>query len=415
MRLLNVSDFSFKEFWSPWTTPKYAILSHRWGDDEVSYKEWRKVSRTTGPGYEKIRNFCRTARGFGYEWVWVDTCCIDKRSSAELTEAINSMYAWYERASLCIVYLQDVGCKSHSEVKGALGYLGYSAWFTRGWTLQEILAPTNILFFSLEWTVLGRITAQELRSSDSLGSYSSIASLVASITGIDKYSLKDPKMMRRRSLAVKMSWAAKRQTSREEDMAYCLLGLFDVNMPLLYGEGANKAFMRLQLEIIKKSSDETIFAWRAPDHGTWYGLLAGSPRAFQHAGNISVIKDDDDENDANSVLGTHTNAVPRLPYSMTNRGLEFRARAWGHHRKHGTYYVRLECEERGDQYQWQSCMLVLRGTLDTELERVRDVYRKNTEDLGESNARQRHWDEVVRQLRLQDLGIFCFEVPQSGL
>lgn len=169
----------------------------------------------------------------------MDTCCIDKSSSAELSEAINSMYTLYKKSYLCIVYLDDVdGAWWDFELK-------YSRWFTRGWTLQELIAPRVLLFFDKHWKFI--------KTKDS------IATLLAEITGIDTKVLRtgDTKGI---SVAAKMSWAAKRTTTRPEDLAYSLMGIFDVNMPTIYGEG-DKAFIRLQEEIMKKSNDQSLFAW----------------------------------------------------------------------------------------------------------------------------------------------------------
>jgi hypothetical protein len=146
------------------------------------------------------------------------------------------MFRWYKNAQVCYVYLSDVTVETefHS-----------SRWFTRGWTLQELIAPSNITFYDKDWDDVG--TKQEL------GNY------ISDITGIDLGVLRgqDLELV---SAAKKMSWAALRQTTRTEDVAYCLLGIFDVNMPLLYGEG-KKAFIRLQEEIMKVSSDQSLFAW----------------------------------------------------------------------------------------------------------------------------------------------------------
>jgi hypothetical protein len=171
---------------------------------------------------------------------WIDSCCIDKSSSAELSEAINSMYKWYTNAQVCYVYLCDVD--AHEDVKSALRL---SQWFTRGWTLQEILAPRIVEFYDRNWIEIG--TKQSMSGS------------IAKITGIDSDHLF--RGIRKICIAQKMSWVARRKTTRAEDLAYCLMGLFNVNMPLLYGEGAQKAFIRLQTEIMATTIDESIFAW----------------------------------------------------------------------------------------------------------------------------------------------------------
>ncbi|PMD19234.1 HET-domain-containing protein, partial [Hyaloscypha hepaticicola] len=226
--------------------PCYAILSHTWGDGEASFQDWqdlRKASQKTG--FAKIKSACAQARDDGLRYIWVDTNCIDKSSSAELSEAINSMFAWYKNSWVCYVYLADV--KDPEDVAGNLDSLRKSRWFTRGWTLQELLAPTSIRFFTQDWKPI----SMESRH---------YSQLVSSITGIRLDVLSYPQNVMSCSNVEKMSWIAGRETTREEDVAYCLLGIFDINMPLLYGEG-RKAFARLQEEIIKQSTDHSLFAW----------------------------------------------------------------------------------------------------------------------------------------------------------
>jgi hypothetical protein len=220
-------------------------------------------------------------------WQWIDSCCIDKSSSAELSEAINSMFKWYENSQVCYTYLNDVPVGEDHERENSA--FRNSKWFTRGWTLQELLAPQTVVFFSHGWFEIGTRT--------------SLGPLISAITNIGENHLNKGSHIP--STAQKFSWASRRQTLRIEDTAYCLMGLFGVNMPLLYGEGG-KAFMRLQLEIIKVSDDDSIFAWvhESPrDYSTNLGLLAYSPSAFHQSGNIWS--------------GDRTS-----PYSMTNQGLE---------------------------------------------------------------------------------------------
>lgn len=190
-------------------------------------------------GYTKFIRACETACKFGFNRLWMDTCCIDKSNSSELSEAINSMYVWYKESALCIVYLDDV-------VKGKRGCeLARSKWFKRGWTLQELIAPEDVLFFDKDWTVLG--------------GKKDLALLITDITKVDTYVLQTGNMDGI-CVAKKMSWAAKRETTRVEDRAYSLMGIFGVNMPTIYGEG-EEAFIRLQEEIMKRTDDQSIFAW----------------------------------------------------------------------------------------------------------------------------------------------------------
>lgn len=201
-------------------------------------------------GYHKIKRCCEKALECRLQWAWVDTCCIDKTSSAELSESINSMFAWYADSKICFAYLEDV--PSGMSFSAVESQFVSSRWHTRGWTLQELLAPSKLLFFSRGWNLLGarnEFTPQLKR-----------------ITGIDEpYLLDEPSttrgsILRKASIAERMSWAAKRKTRKVEDMAYCLLGIFGVSMPLIYGEGG-AAYIRLQEEIIRHCFDPTILAW----------------------------------------------------------------------------------------------------------------------------------------------------------
>ncbi|GAW20295.1 hypothetical protein ANO14919_097960 [Xylariales sp. No.14919] len=266
--------------------PRYAILSHTWGKEEVTFQEIqtlsrRQWSRAVSPkvsaiqakkGFVKIRKAAALAAEHGYSHIWVDTCCIDKTSSAQLSEAINSMFRWYKQASICYAYMEDVKHGYHDK-KGGLFHLlcQHSRWFTRGWTLQELIAPEDVIFYGEDWGYLGsKAHDEDVRIS------------LAEITGIDVRVLEGIIQPSEVSIAVRMKWASQRKTTRLEDMAYCLMGLFDVNMPLLYGEGT-KAFIRLQEEILKGSNDHSIFAWEAPADDSdeaLSGLLAESPHHF---------------------------------------------------------------------------------------------------------------------------------------
>ncbi|KAF3032947.1 hypothetical protein E8E11_003593, partial [Didymella keratinophila] len=219
--------------------PPYAILSHTWGttDEDVSFADFSRGSQESKVGYSKILNCGIQAARDGMSYFWVDTCCINKESSAELSEAINSMYDWYGQADACYAFLIDVTNKQ---------LFCDSRWFERGWTLQELLALADLLFFDANWSPIGFKT--------------SLTATIARRTGISSAVLRDGSNLDAFSVAEKMSWAASRQTTRVEDEAYCLLGLFDINMPLIYGEGW-KAFVRLQQELLMKSDDASMFAY----------------------------------------------------------------------------------------------------------------------------------------------------------
>ncbi|KAI1128302.1 heterokaryon incompatibility protein-domain-containing protein [Nemania abortiva] len=285
MRLLTTDGLEFVEI-SEEYMERYAILSHTWGKEEVTFQDieslsrrhWsRAVSKSVSAiqakkGFVKIQKAADLAAEHGYGFIWVDTCCIDKTSSAELSEAINSMFQWYKNASICYAYMEDVKHGYHDRIGGLFHLLcQHSRWFTRGWTLQELIAPDDVMFYGEDWGYLGsKAHDEDVRLS------------LADITGIDVRVLEGIIQPSEISIASRMKWASQRKTTRLEDVAYCLMGLFDVNMPLLYGEGT-KAFIRLQEEILKSSDDHSIFIWRAPENastGALSGLLAESPRYF---------------------------------------------------------------------------------------------------------------------------------------
>ncbi|KAJ3548062.1 hypothetical protein NM208_g1198 [Fusarium decemcellulare] len=243
MRLLQVESREIVEFITD-HVPPYAILSHTWGEQEITMANWNsmeEVELRELRGYAKIQFSLDQATKDGLGWVWVDTCCIDKTSSAELSEAINSMFRWYQNATVCYAYLSDVSANDD-----LVQSMPKSYWFTRGWTLQELLAPRHVVLYSQEWQCLGTKYG--------------LVRLLSSITRIGEEYLSG-KDIQLASVAKRMSWASRRNTSRVEDIAYCLLGVFDINVPLIYGEGM-KAFQRLQGEILRTIPyDHTLYAW----------------------------------------------------------------------------------------------------------------------------------------------------------
>ncbi|KAI3550645.1 HET domain-containing protein [Colletotrichum filicis] len=272
MRLINTATLELQEFFDRAGTPPYAILSHTWEDGEVSFQEWsQRETRTGKKGFLKIESFCRLALRDGYTHAWVDTNCIDKRSSAELSEAINSMFVWYQDAAICYVYMADVSVSSRAmDYRDLDSQFLNSKWFTRGWTLQELIAPRRINFYTHDWTLIG--------------TKPSLFDVIHRATGIDIWCLLGKSPPSNYSIAKIMSWAARRVTTRLEDQAYCLLGLCDVHMPLLYGEGI-KAFLRLQQEIIRLSDDQSIFVSDMPSL-LMTAPLATSPSLFSKSTDI---------------------------------------------------------------------------------------------------------------------------------
>ncbi|TGO09912.1 hypothetical protein BTUL_0150g00170 [Botrytis tulipae] len=259
MRLLDTKDtenLRVQEF-SQRNIPSYAILSHRWEEEEVTFEDIKNGDFKQKKGFAKLEGCRRRAREDKYDWVWVDTCCIDKSSSAELSEAINSMYRWYQESAVCYAYLSDVK---------EIGSLSQSKWFTRGWTLQELIAPYHLMLFNMHW--------------HSLGTKSEHVVEIEHITGISEHVILGDTYPESCNVAQRMSWASERETTREEDMAYCLMGLFSIHMLPIYGEGSENAFLRLQQEILKRTPDQTLFLWTASHEPYNQGLLATSPSAF---------------------------------------------------------------------------------------------------------------------------------------
>ncbi|KAK3686337.1 hypothetical protein LTR37_019927 [Vermiconidia calcicola] len=327
MRLLHASNLVFKEFVGS-NIPKYIIISHRWSDEEVSHQDFLDgrrdflYGRCSGYGWVKIAKACQLAKKADIEWVWIDTCCIDKKSSAELTEAINSMFNWYQRSTECLVFLPDVepiegraglppSADGESKWELPVGFLPEalraSVWFTRAWTLQELLAPEQCAFFNSKFEFIG---TKRL-----------LATLISERTKIPELVLSNAHsrwghQIRSEPVAVRMHWASSREATRVEDLAYSLLGLFGVSMPLLYGEG-DRAFLRLQKELIGISDDETIFLsidTTIPHHNP-RSAIAANPLHFMnvpHYMNVPVLYRD-----------LYVNAIPRLHYEVTNKGIRF--------------------------------------------------------------------------------------------
>lgn len=369
MRLLNcrtmeLEEFFHKRLWS-WKEaaqkpadyiPNYYILSHCWGEDEISYKDFVKSQKRHGSGYTKIIGYAkgRKKHSAGYTkilrycqyaserhqvwqrtcdqydrpvpkdcYVWIDTICIRKDSSAELSDAINSMWKYYQNTIECHVYLADIHPSSDREPVGpaagpchddfceelsafATKKLAESRWFTRGWTLQELLAPEFVTFLYSDWTTMGhRCIGQSCKLPLKGLSSPGMTDGLERITSIERaYLTGSEYTMLKASVAKRMSWASIRRTTRKEDEAYCLLGVFDVNMPLLYGEGSN-AFRRLQEAIMSRSTDHSLFAYGGSE------LFASEA---SHFGSYAHVYKQET-----------TGGI--WPYTMTNLGVEFRMQA----------------------------------------------------------------------------------------
>ena len=281
MYLINVQSMQ-TEFFQNERDVVYAILSHRWQKDEVLFQDLQSGRAHEKAGYTKLKRFCEQAKTNKYTYVWCDTCCIDKSSSTELSESVNSMFRWYQNADICYAYLSDV-----TSTKAEASDFNDSEWFRRGWCLQELLAPSALQFYNRDWIMLG--TKEEL--SQRISEITRIHDEAIRRLSIDNYSI-----------AQRMCWATGRQTTRVEDIAYSLLGIFKVNMPLVYGEG-ERAFIRLQQEIIKQSNDQSILVHSSS--GPSQLLLATSPSDFRQSSHIVRSE--------KPLLGK--------PYTLTNVGL----------------------------------------------------------------------------------------------
>ncbi|KAH9912476.1 uncharacterized protein BXZ73DRAFT_56248, partial [Epithele typhae] len=211
----------------------------------------------------KVRHSCEVAKHHGISFIWIDTCCINKSNSSELSEEINSMYRWYSLAQVCYAYLYDV---DHAKTK-----FHDSEWFKRGWTLQELIAPPEVLFFDTDWKMIG--------------SRYDLSDEIRSITNIDRAVLRQERQISDVCVAQRMSWAASRKTTREEDMAYCLIGIFGVHLSPLYGE-RDHAFIRLQEAILAKIPDQSILAWGPNQYDKQ--LTLGRPSLRSPSPNVSV-------------------------------------------------------------------------------------------------------------------------------
>ncbi|KAI0644529.1 heterokaryon incompatibility protein-domain-containing protein [Trametes meyenii] len=357
MRLLNTRTGEFHWFNDP-RRVRYAILSHVWSvQGEQSFQDVqdarkalsrsrrRRGARTSadqagaeGAGSAlqhsqtvessqlsllslKVRDFCVYAREQGYDWAWVDSCCIDKSSSAELSEAVNSMYEWYERAAICYAYLADVG--GDDDPWAECSQFRVSRWWTRGWTLQELLAAANVVFVASDWSLLG--------------TKNNLAKAIEEVTGIQQTVLRRWTPLNAVPVAQRMFWASKRVTTRVEDEAYSLMGIFGVKMVTNYGEGRH-AFTRLQEEILRRVPDQSLFVWGTrrgsltpvgfsvdaptpfldgldqPSLSIVQGqnLLASSPRDFSDCSDIDI-----------NVYETAGSHIPQAPmeYTMTSYGV----------------------------------------------------------------------------------------------
>ena len=336
---------------------QYAILSHRWGTnkDEISFEDvLSSADLSHKKAFDKIKGFCKEASSQKCRYGWVDTCCIHKKDSVELSEAINSMYRWYQNSKICIVYLEDVPQKQLMD----------SEWFDRGWTLQELIAPRAISFFDQRWNLIGTKADLVLE----------LSRKTRIPEGVINNTIKPSAC----SVAQRMSWAVNRETTREEDRAYSLMGLFDIYMPMIYGE-REKAFLRLQQQIIQKSKDESIFAWDMEFPGNTFpgntkaysGLFSPSPLAYANCSDIIQTSGSRGFSESNGEISIWPRVLPHSP---------------------DTYVAALNCTDRAFP---EKRTFILIGNTSTKGESVRVRYANKLSrgliqigDLAEDQERQ---------------------------
>ncbi|KAK1534321.1 mitochondrion organization and biogenesis protein [Colletotrichum costaricense] len=305
MRLLSTETKKFEVF-DLENAPPYAVLSHLWEHDEVLFQDLRdgQMLRPRA-GLRKIDAACLVAQERMLRYIWIDTSCVDIESESERSEAVESSFRIFKSAALCIAYLSDV--ESERPLPAGHVYLTdrnlddnlegrfrhtfkRSRWFTRSWALPELIAPSELVFYSRGWELIG--TRSELRNH------------LFDITGVDTFILQGGDLAKV-SVARKMFWATSRNAYRLEDISYSLAGLFGVDMMPIYGEGNLSAFLRLQEHIAKTVPDPTLFAWRKDwlqKFTTWdkckdlvnsshlRDFLASSPGAFSHCGSMFPAK-----------------------------------------------------------------------------------------------------------------------------
>ncbi|GAW16217.1 hypothetical protein ANO14919_056400 [Xylariales sp. No.14919] len=405
--------YEMHEFFG-YDTPKYAILSHTWGEEEVSFQDMQHLNERTKKkqGFKKIVYTCDQAEHDGLSWVWIDTCCIDKSSSAELTEAINSMYGWYSGSATCYAYLVDVPLGDDQFAEQSA--FRRSRWFTRGWTLQELIAPREVNFYNKEWRIIGpkhSIKSAEYPSGKR-GSQESLGRLLESITGIPEECLEKYRSPSSYSVAKRMSWASKRQCTRVEDVAYSLMGIFGVNMPLLYGEG-RRAFVRLQEEIMKETDDHSLFAWTVPEESNESliisSIFAQSPAEFARSSNIIPVQEELGELSVVTRKGLKISL--NLQPAITSGGVP------EHSILRGAFYAALNCAQA--RHMTKRIALMLIPDISTNTNLPRSLYRcATTENIvvrKDNTFHTSHTIYIYKNVSLEILQIFSPSFSKQSL
>ncbi|KAI6149752.1 heterokaryon incompatibility protein-domain-containing protein [Pisolithus tinctorius] len=295
---------------------RYAILSHTWGVEEPDYQDFHQPSCHGKQGYKKLNNFCNIAHeDYKVEFAWADTVCIDKSSSAELDESIRSMSTWYRNAAICIAYVGQTT---------SLLDLAADRWFTRGWTLQELLSPSRLKFYNKDWLPLTHFRNDKIREEDartlSGGTYSLqfrlLSDAILTAAGIKPRHFRDfePGFVSP-SLPERMKWVARRLTTRAEDKSYCMMGIFGVSMLVAYGEGPERAFFRLFQAILDVACERHWFLWAGkavPRHIHPSRMIPSGPECYLSS-NLKI-----------SALEALKMGSFDVPLSLTNVGLSMR-------------------------------------------------------------------------------------------
>jgi hypothetical protein len=370
------------------SSKKYAILSHTWAQnnwEEVTFDDMKDLDTARKkPGFNKLENVCKKAAASKIPYFWIDTCCIDKSGPHDQIQSeINSMYRYYSEAEVCYVLLSDVpgSCpqlKDKDKLKEVFPkskwtwqkHIMNSRWFTRGWTLQELVAPKKVEFYNRRWVWIGSLRGAFLET-------------VSKTTQIPSELLqKKPKVsLEDYTIAQRMTWAANRETTKEEDMAYCLLGIFNITMATIPAEGL-RAFERLQLEIIRRSTDHSIFAWNwrpgFSDIKRKETLLAPHPSYFLTRDPIVPLRATRAENARNE-----------HPFEMTNRGLQIRLPILTDSTKSAGSKERLallNCCYKNEKGQKERIALLVKETDDGKARNKTPEYKVYFETYGRKSA-----------------------------
>ncbi|TGJ88439.1 hypothetical protein E0Z10_g383 [Xylaria hypoxylon] len=428
-----------------WT---YAILSHTWisPKDEITYQDFKQRKGDIENdifkqrGWAKLKRYCDRAARDGWEWAWMDTCCIDKTNPADTQEAINAMFRWYQNAGICYAYLEDVDVnitngdfpmdldlddiagKDHVADRTSFRHMALKAflikakWFTRGWTLQELLAPPYLVFVDREWRRIGTREhwADEIKEASRIDARHLISFNPTDFTSC--------------SIAMRLSWASCRDTTVEEDETYSLLGLFGISLPLIYGEGRLRAFNRLQRELITVYNDDSIFAWKSVQP------LSGHVPGAHHKGKIAPRVNPPKTDDLtfahrlqpwtgnsctidSGVLGCLLRQIIWLfgnSFSMTNRGLEINAKRWRCKNDPAKCLIRLNCGVEPSRLIGIPLNLVDDSYERIQVEELYDMRTVDKKDWEEERGSQSTFIRASSNLTfLAPSSIFSLEYPEE--